>query len=61
VNTLILKLAVELLLQLIGLDAPELCPEWDIALEMTQELVEQKFNQLMLSLESIWDNILDAF
>ena len=60
-NTLIFKLAVELLLQLIGVDVPELCPEWDIALEITRELVERKFNQLLISLESIWDNILDAF
>ena len=60
-NSLIFKLAVELLLQLIGVDVPELCPEWDIALELTQELVKRKFNELSLSVESIWDNILDAF
>ena len=60
-RNLIFKLAVELLLQLIGVEVPELCPEWDIALEMSQELIKQKFNQLLLYLESIWDNILDAF
>ena len=60
-NSLIFKLAVELLLQLIGVDVPELCPEWDIALELTFRWLSEKFNQYWLSVESIWDNILDAF